>query len=498
MQVRLHIQIRTDNGTFERFGPICLFPSVTRLRQDAQLNYPDSRVEQISVYVTDDGELWYLHSSHNTRPSEVNNLAYAIIEEDAPYFNVETQEIDFTVNQDGNAFDQGTSIAPDEIEVVNMRIDWEPGRILVSESSKPREMQARRVIRINQAENDPILAFATNTRSLGEGQFGQHPVMVFSRHNITPLQVGPDDIAFIKGEPIAVRQGAIGRYAVTNVDQAIIFASEDGVYQLGRDLISLSRIVHSPMYGHPEHMDCEEDWTVDSLPQKLSVDTCLSYYKERLYQIEEIWVSTRDFATYAFTLEQGRWFTMKDRKRQFLLPVFHRDSLMPFQALYGVGQDGFLYEEANRIRQDGVLQPDAPFLPTEFIWQPSVVHLGYPGLRKRIRRFSIRQQNMVESLTWSLIAPITACPNERCQYDKELNVGCSHAFHMYGGILIRQGQLGRCVSCDTLTMTGVRMWDFILHVKGQGYPHQIILGAEFVFFLQNTQREKIENYWKAQ
>lgn len=87
--------------------------------------------------------------------------------------------------------------------------------------------------------NEEVIRTATTTKALSEGQFGQYPVMIFTKGGIWAASLSSTG-EFVTSVPVS-REVAVSPETVTAIDDAIVFVSESGVKLMrGSDISEIS------------------------------------------------------------------------------------------------------------------------------------------------------------------------------------------------------------------------------------------------------------------
>lgn len=82
--------------------------------------------------------------------------------------------------------------------------------------------------RTYQPSSSEIVGMCANTTALSQGQFGQHPLYVFSKDGIFAMSVGTNGIAYSTQTPVT-RDVCINSKSIIGIDNAVVFASERGL-----------------------------------------------------------------------------------------------------------------------------------------------------------------------------------------------------------------------------------------------------------------------------
>jgi len=477
MFIRLGMTARTSEGSISRIQQQALDVQTNTARlQNPFLSYPDRRCETFNLYVSDRATgPWYLHSTWPATASLTHNAAYAFGNPERPWF-IEPGRIDLTVNDAGQPFQDGAVLDEEDVARLNAELDAAPNRILVSDLNQPRSIQAKRTIYIGSNRNDRVVAMAATGLEVSEGQFGEYPVYVFSPTKITPLRVGAGDVAFLEGPAISITRGAVSRHAVTNVDGSIVYASREGVYFLnpGRP--------GQPAISAPLHVRQGAD-VLNILP-RLNAYTALAYNNNPTLDVQELWVGTQNGDTYAYAIRFDQWFTMPRKRRLWVHNALEQGTL-----LYGLDAGGVLVEETARIDVEGLVDFGLGYAAVPFKVRSVWLHLGLPGIRKKLRRMRIYQPVPMDTLTWK----VEYLPDRvnRGTLDPELLTdpsGLAGPDNLTVGSGTLDGQdlrNGRVLDAFAVRMA-VR--DFRLLLEGEGVPEQAIQQVKFTYQPSRTGR----------
>lgn len=91
-----------------------------------------------------------------------------------------------------------------------------------------------------QPSTGKIIGLCSNTTALSQGQFGQHPLYVFSRDGVFAMSVGSGKIVYASQHPIS-RDVCINPKSIKGIDNGVVFATERGVLMInGTQVVSLS------------------------------------------------------------------------------------------------------------------------------------------------------------------------------------------------------------------------------------------------------------------
>lgn len=124
----------------------------------------------------------------------------------------------------------------------------------------------RSLVRVSEAENPlvfppansvnvgsgRVLAFASNTRPVSQGQFGEAPLYVFTDECVWPLMVSSDGTYHKLGQP-ATRDVVLNTASITPIDDAVLFTSSRGIMILeGSSAKCISEVLNGKPFIYPD------------------------------------------------------------------------------------------------------------------------------------------------------------------------------------------------------------------------------------------------------
>lgn len=119
---------------------------------------------------------------------------------------------------------------------------------------------------INTIGTDPILALASATKALSQGQFGQYPLYAFTDTGIWALQVAADG-TFSSIVPVS-RDTVISPSSITQTDQTVLFATERGIIELsGSQTTCISRPLDTQYHLDVRHLPHIREASADIFPE---------------------------------------------------------------------------------------------------------------------------------------------------------------------------------------------------------------------------------------
>jgi len=372
--VILSVEIRTNKGAFVRYSdPVYVdagIASSISMRgvynfassswSQTAVCYPDPRVVSISVWVDNDGSGGFnFHSEHAAAKSAGGNLSYATI-----------PALDLTASL-GALLDEGTRLD-----------DRDPNRILVSREFTPYNLPASRAVYSNRSDSDAVIAFAANTATSEEGQYGEAPVIALGAETVRGLRLAPVtvDAMFSGAFPIA-EKGLVGRNAYTNSEGIVFYASADGVWTLAPHI---SR--------RPVSWSVQSDGATDDIMSDLGENTVMEFIDDNRGN-RDLWVFTTRRA-WVYATEYGRWFTV-DRRRSAAV----RD-----------GNSLYTYDVVSKSIQEEVQHPNDGSVGVASLMRLETypLRMGLPsGTWRRLYRFGIRMRKAIDQISYRITDPVS-------------------------------------------------------------------------------------------
>ena len=147
----------------------------------------------------------------------------------------------------GDALPEGPS-ADDDVTVEI------PNKLYTSEVGNPFVFP---LLGISTVGTGRIIGLSTAAKALSEGQFGQFPLYVFSDEGVWALEVSPTG-TFSAKQPIT-RDVALGPECITQLDNAVLFATERGIMVLsGSNSACISEMIDDD--GSPFDIQSMPEW----------------------------------------------------------------------------------------------------------------------------------------------------------------------------------------------------------------------------------------------
>lgn len=265
---------------------------------DTMVMYPDINAYEMEfLTISGDGPYYVRSEKYTLKKSTVLNMAYYIYPElnglyGGTVTNTKVDEFDITNYIKGN-------------NIINR-----PNILKVSSLNNPFYFPVKTTYSPSSSE---IIALSSNTTALSQGQFGQHPLLIFCKDGIYAMSVGTGDTVYSASTPLS-RDVCNNPDSVTCIDNAVVFSTVQGIKMMqGSSIISLSDalngylpscIISSPIIS--------KILGVGKLQDTLSEVVFQDYIKEAKigynYREGEIIISNRNYLySYLYNLESGTW-----------------------------------------------------------------------------------------------------------------------------------------------------------------------------------------------
>ncbi len=219
--VYLLTKINTDTGEKKILSPIkfLILTETNYIRLPIVLGYPDARATEIQVIVLKDGTYYKLETF---KLKSYNNFAY--------HHNTATKEYGYT-----NVLVENILDTPVQIE--ENRITLDKNRLQVSELYNPFSFPTK--LSYEVGTNDTITALATNTEAISTGQFGQHPLIIFTDKGRWIARQGSRDVVYANILPLD--KEIVNPNSIKEVSGGVVFATKDGIYlSVGKNTTELT------------------------------------------------------------------------------------------------------------------------------------------------------------------------------------------------------------------------------------------------------------------
>ena len=293
----IYVNIKTSDG--ER---VATKQFMTSERIGAFLFYPDPRAYSITVY-------------------SQNNAGYRTVDlKEHPGLNGA-----YYIESPLNTI-QYTSGTPSFVE--NMEPESIPNKILVSEVDNPFVFSLNGYVTVG---NGTIMGMAANTAALGQGQFGQHPLFVFSTDGIWALSTNTVG-TYTSVHPFS-REVCNNANSITQTDNAIFFSSEKGLMIISGNTV---KCVSEQMNG--KNLSVQQEFGVPAAVQsnvsfKDYLKTCKIAYD---YKDRQLWLIGGANYHYVFNMNGGTISKVFDSNHIYYTADNYPDTLIQVE-----GQDGY-------------------------------------------------------------------------------------------------------------------------------------------------------------
>ncbi len=201
------------------------------------ISYPDSRAKKVTITIQEhrDGHNYLNRLELPLKEDSMNNYAY--------YISPDLKPIDISVNTVGTA-------TPMSLPKSNFGTDIERNMLKVSQTDNPLYFPLSNTYRVGSGR---IIKLMSNTVSVGEGQTGAAPLMVFCSDGIWALMVDSSgQVAYTNSRPIS-RDILNNRENAKNVSGGIVFATDRGLMLLnGADVTEIGEAVEGRVSRHFE------------------------------------------------------------------------------------------------------------------------------------------------------------------------------------------------------------------------------------------------------
>ena len=280
------------------------------------ISYPDSRAKKITITIQEhrDGHNYLNRLELPLKEDSMNNYAY--------YISPDLKPIDTSVTV-------GTT-TPMSLPKSNFGTDIERNMLKVSQTDNPLYFPLSNTYRVGSGR---IIKLMSNTVSVGEGQTGAAPLMVFCSDGIWALMVDSSgQVAYTNSRPIS-RDILNNRDNAKNVSGGIVFATDRGLMLLnGADVTEIGEAVEGRVSRHFESSPSAEKLLYarelydneKSVRLLKSID--LTEFKDYLkdirmgynYNKQELMVANPQKEYYYVLSAAGRWYKHSGKIKFFV------------------------------------------------------------------------------------------------------------------------------------------------------------------------------------
>lgn len=206
------VKIITDQGEREIISHQHVIPGTLNTPVEGWLSYPDARASQINVYIKPSNALSSPGSKYSIplKKSTLHNVAtgYLNTNEGATPF------VEFPI--------------PKTIQILDAN------RVQASSLNNPFTFPAINSYRVGLLD---IIKIQTIANALSEGQFGDFPVIAFSKSGIWAMRLSQGDGFITSVVPLA-NHVCINKDSITAINDGIVFATVDGLNILQRNNVT--------------------------------------------------------------------------------------------------------------------------------------------------------------------------------------------------------------------------------------------------------------------
>lgn len=223
--------------------------------------FPDSAASHMQVWLKFGSEVWT--RKFDLRKSDTKGMSYSLTYGtimgsthirynmyNISQYNAKTGALD-----EGTTMEGWTESTPDIFAAEKAKADsgsaytTERSLVRVSEAENPLVFPPANSVNVGSGR---ILAFASNTRPVSQGQFGEAPLYVFTDECVWPLMVSSDGTYHKLGQP-ATRDVVLNTASITPIDDAVLFTSSRGIMILeGSSAKCISEILNGKPFIYPD------------------------------------------------------------------------------------------------------------------------------------------------------------------------------------------------------------------------------------------------------
>ena len=305
-EVRFYFYIRTDEAnsiilgrTHHSFSSIAPY-----------IMYYDNRAYKVLVAWKDaETGVWYGKEFPLTKSKTINMAYYMhfVTITDGRYGSASYDDLSTSI--DLTEFPEITSL-PSEQNTFVMKKNI----MKVSRLSNPFVFPAAQTYQPSQAS---IVGFCSNTQALSQGQFGQHPLYVFTRDGIYAMGVDTSgSIVYSTQTPVS-RDVCINEQSIRGIDSSVLFATNQGLMSIsGSGVRRLSDDIDgylpscfnsSPILNKVASV-ASLDNCVSKVELKDYLDISLSVNVAYIYASREIIVSNSAYTySYLYNIDSATW-----------------------------------------------------------------------------------------------------------------------------------------------------------------------------------------------
>lgn len=393
-EVKLSVTINTSSGKISKIIDAGLRPIGTNGYKEvlclskSVLAYPDSRAESIEVLIKQ-GSNWYSAGKIKLTKSKYDNYAYYNLPDfDGVDYNNEA--VNFGAVFIYTDFPASNII---NINLYNNTILTDQNRLQISSVNNPLFFPAENSYQVGTGK---VLALATNTEPLSTGQFGQHPLIVFTSKGIWTLLQGSGEVLFAAVLPVS---GEVPNNVdnITSVSTGVIYTTDTKIVLLIGTGVN---ILSTDLYGNPNtDLQAVEDFTfridhiqLTQLVNKLSICNARVYTESAIYgynkEFNELFVSNDNYSySYVYSFNSGNWHKVSTSYKLFI------NAYPQLLGYNGTDSNTGIYDLSDEIREQ--------YVDTLFTTRPCKIDEGGNSLFTLIHRIALRCELQCSDMTYA-------------------------------------------------------------------------------------------------
>lgn len=241
-----HVRGGSDLCVMGRFPDATSEEVPSNLGYFGYLTYPDGRCTSVDIYYghsADTSGYGWSKKTYAMKPHPyMPNLSYMYIGVDK---NLLWDVAGITMRYEDGVATYSRTSATYDIDVDEQTVDRVDNKLYLSTASNPWVFTNEGMYTIQTGTN--IMGFASATRALSQGQFGQFPMYVFTDEGIFAMSVN-DEGAFSASHLVS-RDVAL-KGTITPIDQAVVYATSRGLMLIsGSDVQNISPYMNGKHYS---------------------------------------------------------------------------------------------------------------------------------------------------------------------------------------------------------------------------------------------------------
>ncbi len=315
--------LKTTSGTLVVESP---HYSGTLTDLNPLLSYPDARAYKMELYYKTTAAEQYRLQTLDLTASSTANYAYYLAESLAPIML-------------SRFYPTVTALTP----LSGNNCEYEPNKLKVSATNNPFAFPVEQTYTVS---GERIVAMASATQALSQGQFGAFPLYVFTTEGIWALQVGSSDVAYLSATPIG-REVCTHTDSITPLDSAVAFTSSRAINLIeGSTITSIS----DPLWGTPLLNHLLQELEIEQPSLEVLLQQARIGYN---YNLKEVWVSCSEVeCCFVYSLDSHSWSS-----RSALIEGFIND----YPSLY-FQHEGVVYatDSESEVSEDTILLLSRP------------------------------------------------------------------------------------------------------------------------------------------